>query len=69
MSGVPEDPRPPGHETAAAESKRWFFDQILAKYGNPEWTFAPGYPLLDRIVLYEQQIEILTGKQSTGLNH
>jgi hypothetical protein len=28
-----------------------------------------GYPLLDRIILYEQQIEVLTGKRSEGLYH
>lgn len=49
--------------------KAWFFDQILAKYGQPDWTFTPGYPLLDRIILYEQQIEIVTGKHSEGLHH
>lgn len=21
--------------------KTWFFDQILAKYGQPDWTFSP----------------------------
>ena len=26
-----------------------------------DWTFQPGYPHLDNIVLYEQQIEIVTG--------
>ena len=51
------------------ERKAWFFDRILEKYGEPEWTFEPGYPLLDRIVLYEQRIEILTGKRSEGLYH
>ena len=49
--------------------KTWFFDRILAKYGEPDWTFAPGYPLLDRIILYEQQMEIVTGKHSEGLYH
>ena len=49
--------------------KSWFFDRVLEKYGQPGWTFEPGYPLLDRIVLYEQQIEIVTGKHSDGLSH
>lgn len=49
--------------------KTWFFDRVLEKYGQPDWTFEPGYPHLDRIVLYEQQIEILTGKRSEGLYH
>ena len=24
--------------------KPWFFDRILEKYVEPEWTFKPGYP-------------------------
>ena len=51
------------------EKKSWFLDRLLAKHGDPSWTFEPGYPLLDRIILYEQKIEILTGKQSFGLSH
>jgi uncharacterized protein len=51
------------------ERKTWFFDRVLEKYGQPDWTFVPGYPHLDRIILYEQQIEILTGKRSEGLYH
>jgi len=49
--------------------KSWFLDQVLAKYGEPGWTFEPGYPLLDRIILYEQHVEIVTGKHSEGLYH
>lgn len=51
------------------DKKCWFFDRVLAKYGEADWTFQPGYPLLDNIVLYEQQIELLTGKHSEGLYH
>ena len=51
------------------DKKSWFFDQVLAKYGEPGWMFEPGYPLLDRIILYEQQVEIVTGKHSEGLYH
>ena len=49
--------------------KAWFFDRVLEKYGQPEWTFSPGYPQLDHIVLYEQQLELVTGKRSEGLRH
>jgi nitroimidazol reductase NimA-like FMN-containing flavoprotein (pyridoxamine 5'-phosphate oxidase superfamily) len=49
--------------------KTWFFDRVLEKYGEKDWSFAPGYPLLDRIILYEQQIDIVTGKKSEGLSH
>ena len=34
--------------------KTRFFDPILAKYGQPDWTFSRGYPLLERIILYGQ---------------
>jgi nitroimidazol reductase NimA-like FMN-containing flavoprotein (pyridoxamine 5'-phosphate oxidase superfamily) len=51
------------------ERKTWFFDRVLEKYGESEWSFEPGYPYLDRIVLYEQRIEVLTGKHSAGLRH
>jgi nitroimidazol reductase NimA-like FMN-containing flavoprotein (pyridoxamine 5'-phosphate oxidase superfamily) len=49
--------------------KTWFFDRVLDKYGAAEWVFEPGYPHLDRIVLYEQRIEIMTGKHSAGRSH
>ena len=49
--------------------KTWFFDRVLDKYGEAEWVFEPGYPHLDRIVLYEQRIEIMTGKHSAGRSH
>jgi uncharacterized protein len=49
--------------------KTWFFDRVLDKYGDAEWVFEPGYPQLHRIVLYEQTIEIITGKHSPGRSH
>jgi len=51
------------------DKKAWFLDQLLGKHGDPSWTFEPGYPLLDQIILYEQKIEILTGKHSSGIYH
>ena len=51
------------------EKKTWFLDRLLAKHGDPSWTFEPGYPLLNQIILYEQKIETMTGKQSFGLRH
>jgi hypothetical protein len=49
--------------------KTWFLDRLLAKYGKSEWSFEPGYPLIDRIILYEQKMEVVTGKHSSGLSH
>lgn len=49
--------------------KTWFFDRIMDKYGESGWTFEPGYPQLDRIILYEQKVEVITGKHSAGLSH
>lgn len=51
------------------EKKAWFLDRLLAKHGDPSWNFEPGYPLINEIILYEQKIEVLTGKQSAGLSH
>lgn len=51
------------------EKKAWFFDRLMAKYGEEGWTFEPGYPLINRIILYEQKMEIVTGKHSAGLYH
>src|SRR5690349_7481168 len=49
--------------------KEWFFDRLMAKYGEAGWTFEPGYPQINRIILYEQKMEIVTGKHSSGLYH
>lgn len=50
-------------------AKTWFFDRVLQKYGDPAWVFEPGYPQIGRIVLYEQTIEVMTGKRSAGHSH
>lgn len=57
------------HGPESREKKRWFLDHLLSKYGQPEWTFEPGYPLIDQIILYEQKMEVVTGKHSSGLYH
>lgn len=50
--------------------KEWFFDALLEKYGNPEWTFErEGYPILPKIELFEVQIEKITGKINHGMYH
>lgn len=51
------------------EKKSWFFDRLMPKYGEAGWTFEPGYPQINRIILYEQKMEIVTGKRSEGLYH
>ncbi len=57
------------HGPDSRDKKAWFLDRLLAKYGETDWTFEPGYPLIDRIILYEQKMEIVTGKHSSGLYH
>ncbi len=57
------------HGLEAREKKTWFLDRLLEKIADPSVRFEPGYPLIDRIILYEQTIEILTGKRSEGLYH
>lgn len=49
--------------------KEWFYDRLLVKYGNPEWSFEKGYPALSKTELFEVQIERITGKFSEGLRH
>lgn len=51
------------------EKKAWFLDRLLAKHGDSSMKFEPGYPLIDNIIVYEQKIEIVTGKRSEGLRH
>jgi nitroimidazol reductase NimA-like FMN-containing flavoprotein (pyridoxamine 5'-phosphate oxidase superfamily) len=46
--------------------KVWFLDRVIEKYGQSHWTLEPGYPYLDRIVLYEQQIEVMTASMAKG---
>ncbi|WP_102693779.1 pyridoxamine 5'-phosphate oxidase family protein [Rummeliibacillus pycnus] len=54
----------------ADEKKSWFFDCLLEKYGDPDWTFErEGYPILPKIELFEVQIEKITGKLNEGLVH
>lgn len=49
--------------------KTWFFDRMVAKYGDPSLAFKPGYPMLNRIILVRMAIEIITGKENSGLSH
>lgn len=49
--------------------KAWFFDRMVAKYGDPSLSFKPGYPALNRIILFRMAIEIITAKENTGMAH
>ena len=51
------------------ERKAWFFDRMVAKYSDASLQFKPGYPMLDRIILFRLAIEILTGKINAGMSH
>ncbi|MEH7345634.1 pyridoxamine 5'-phosphate oxidase family protein [Bacillus sp. JJ1532] len=51
------------------KQKEWFYDRLMEKYGDPEWTFEKGYPALSKTELFEVQIDKITGKLSEGLNH
>ncbi|MDQ0215993.1 nitroimidazol reductase NimA-like FMN-containing flavoprotein (pyridoxamine 5'-phosphate oxidase superfamily) [Oikeobacillus pervagus] len=52
------------------KKKEWFFDRLLEKYGNPEWSFEKsGYPALHKIQLFEVSIEQITGKLNEGFTH
>lgn len=49
--------------------KTWFFDRMVEKYGDPSLAFKPGYPALNRIILFRMAIDVLTGKRNAGLSH
>jgi hypothetical protein len=51
------------------EKKAWFFDRLLERLNEPLSAYEPGYPMLDRIILYEVALEIVTGKLNVGLHH
>jgi hypothetical protein len=57
-------------EVVADDSKTtWFFDRMVAKYGDASLEFKPGYPMLNRIILFRMTIEIITGKHNAGMSH
>lgn len=49
--------------------KAWFFDRMVEKYGDPSLEFKPGYPMLDKIILFRMAIDIITGKHNAGMSH
>jgi uncharacterized protein len=52
------------------DRKSWFFDRLLERLKDPITSYEqPGYPMLDRIILYEVHLEIVTGKLNVGLHH
>ena len=55
---------------ALNEKKAWFLDRLLERLSEPMSAYEqPGYPMLDRIILYEVALEIVTGKLNVGLHH
>jgi len=52
------------------EKKTWFLDRLLERLNEPMAAYQqPGYPMLDRIILFEVPLEIVTGKLNVGLHH
>lgn len=52
------------------QQKTWFFDRLLERLMEPIAAYEqPGYPLLDRIILYQVALEVVTGKLNVGLHH
>jgi uncharacterized protein len=57
-------------DAAVNEKKAWFFDRLLERLHEPMSAYEqPGYPILDRIILFEVALEIVTGKLNVGLHH
>lgn len=56
---------------AGADAKKaWFFDRLLERLKEPMSAYEqPGYPMLDRIILFEASLKIVTGKLNVGLRH
>ena len=55
---------------SANEKKVWFFDRLLERLNEPMSAYQkPGYSMLDRIILFEVALEIVTGKINVGLHH
>ena len=54
----------------ANQKKTWFLDRLLEKLHEPLSAYEqPGYPMLNRIILYEVTLEMITGKLNVGLHH
>jgi hypothetical protein len=51
------------------EAKSWFCDRLLERLGDSRANYAAGYTMLKQIILYQVEIEILTGKVNVGLHH
>jgi uncharacterized protein len=51
------------------EKKAWFFDRLLERLREPLSAYEPGYPMLDKIILFEVALEMVTGKNNVGLRH
>jgi nitroimidazol reductase NimA-like FMN-containing flavoprotein (pyridoxamine 5'-phosphate oxidase superfamily) len=54
---------------AVNEKEAWFFDRLLERSNEPQSAYEPGYPMLDRIILFEAALEIVRGKNNVGLHH
>ena len=52
------------------EKKMWFFDRLLERLSDHNSAYEKPYPgeALDRIILYEVNLEIVTGKRNVGLH-
>jgi uncharacterized protein len=54
---------------AGNEKKTWILDRLLERLNEPLSAYEPGYPMLDRMILFEVALEIVTGKNNVGLRH
>ncbi len=56
---------------ADRDKKNWFFDRLREKYvpADVSAQLSPEYPDIDKIILYRAEIEVMTGKRSSGVGH
>jgi len=55
----------------SVEKKTWFFDRLLERLKDDKSNYEKPYPsgMLNRIILFEVEIEIVTGKRNVVLRH
>ncbi len=58
-------------DPALVEKKTWFFDRLLERLKDDKANYQKPYPsaMLERIYLFEVELEIVTGKRNVLLGH
>jgi uncharacterized protein len=59
------------NDPGLSEKKAWFFDRLLERLKDNKSNYEKPYPsaMLERIILFEVELEIVTGKRNVVLRH